>query len=78
MPPAAGVQSPMPSPPEVLAHQEWLGYIQPVGLVVSIPALLAAQAQVSQSILPAHQRFLACLARDEDGGLIPEIRDASC
>src|SRR6516164_8569382 len=29
--------------PETLAHQEWLGYVQPVGLVVSIPALLAAQ-----------------------------------
>jgi hypothetical protein len=28
--------------PEAIAHQEWLGYVQPVGLVVSIPALLAA------------------------------------
>ena len=34
----------MANDPELLAHQEWLGYVQPVGLVVSPPALLAAQA----------------------------------
>ena len=34
----------MAKDPEQLAHQQWLGYVQPVGLVVSIPALLAADA----------------------------------
>ena len=61
--------------PETLAHQEWLGYVQPVGLVVSIPALLAAQAHINRNIAPDHQRFLACLPRDKDDEPIPEIRD---
>lgn len=48
----------MPNDPEIRAHQEWLGYVQPVGLVVSTPALLAAQAYVNKNIVPEHQRFL--------------------
>ena len=32
----------MAKDPAILAHQEWLGYVQPAGLVVSIPALLDA------------------------------------
>ena len=40
------------------AHQEWLGYVQPVGLVVSPVALLAAGAHVNENIIPEHQRFL--------------------
>ncbi len=60
--------------PETFAHQEWLGYVQPVGLVVSIPALLNAQAHVNRNIAPDHQRFLSCLPRDKDEP-IPEIRD---
>lgn len=61
--------------PEAFSHQEWLGYVQPVGLVVSIPALLAAQAHVNRNSAPDHQRFLACLPRDKDDTLIPELRD---
>lgn len=41
----------MPKSPEELAHQEWLGYVQPVGLVVSIPAMLEAQCYVNKNIL---------------------------
>jgi hypothetical protein len=55
----------MAKDPEILAHQEWLGYVQPVGLVVSIPALTQAQAYVNKNIIPDHQRFLACLPEDE-------------
>ncbi len=65
----------MAKDPEQLAHQQWLGYVQPVGLVVSIPALLAAQAHVNRNIAPEHQRFLACLGRDKHDELIPEIQD---
>ena len=54
----------MAKDPAQVAHQEWLGYVQPIGLVVSIPALLAAQAHVNRNIVPDHQRFLACLPRD--------------
>jgi hypothetical protein len=61
--------------PETLAHLEWLGYVQPVGLVVSIPALLAAQAYVNRNIATDHQRFLACLPKDKYGEFISEIRD---
>src|SRR5580692_967381 len=65
----------MAKDPEQLAHQEWLGYVQPVGLVVSIPALLAAQAHINRNITPDHQRFLECLPRDAHDNLIAEIRD---
>ena len=61
--------------PETLAHLEWLGYVQPIGLVVSIPALLAAQAHVNRNITPDHARFLACLPKDKHDEIIPEIRD---
>jgi hypothetical protein len=61
--------------PESLAHKEWLGYVQPTGLVVSIPALLAAQAHINRNIAPEHQRFLSSLPRDKDDNPIPEIRD---
>lgn len=61
--------------PETLAHVEWLGYVQPVGLVVSIPALLSAQAHINRNILPDHQRFLACLPHDKFDEPIPELRD---
>jgi N-6 DNA Methylase len=61
--------------PETIAHQEWLGYVQPVGLVVSIPALLAAQCHINRNIAPDHGRFLACLPRGADGEPIGELRD---
>ena len=55
----------MAKDPEVIAHQQWLGYVQPVGLVVSIPALVQAQAYVNRNIAPDHQRFLDCLPGDD-------------
>lgn len=44
--------------PALRAHQEWLGYLQPVGLVVSPHALLASQAHVNKNIVPEHRQFL--------------------
>lgn len=52
------IRLPKNKDPELRAHQEWLGYVQPVGLVVSVPALLAAQAHVNRNIVPEHRRFL--------------------
>jgi hypothetical protein len=49
----------MATDPEILAHKHWIGYVQPVGLVVSIPALLNAQCYINQNVIPDHQRFLA-------------------
>ncbi len=63
--------------PELYAHLEWLGYIQPVGLVVSAPALLNAQAHINHNIVPEHRRFLETLPTDENGERIPQITDFS-
>lgn len=44
--------------PDYEAHREWLGYVQPVGLVVSPPALGAAAATVNRNIAATHREFL--------------------
>lgn len=44
--------------PEYEAHREWLGYVQPVGLIVSPPALCNGAATVNRSITPQHREFL--------------------
>jgi hypothetical protein len=43
---------------ETWAHQEWLGFLQPSGLVVSAPALVAAQAFPQKNILAQQQTLL--------------------
>jgi len=65
----------MAKDPAVLAHQEWLGYVQPAGLVVSIPAMLDANVRINQNIAPDHRRFLDALSSSTDGEPIPEIAD---
>src|SRR5262249_36833482 len=65
----------MAKDPAVLNHQEWLGYVQPVGLVVSIPALLDANARINRNFGPDHQKFLSALPVARDGEPIPEIPD---
>src|SRR5689334_11857438 len=47
---------------ELRAHQEWLGYLQPVGLVVSPTALRDSQAHVDKNII-AEQETLRSLVR---------------
>lgn len=59
----------------VAAHREWLGYVQPSGLVVSIPALHDASAVINQNYAPDHHRFLSALPADKDGEPVPEILD---
>lgn len=54
-------------------HQEWLGYVQPVGVVVSTPALLEAGAAINRNYVPLHQSFVALLPRDRDGNPVPEL-----
>ncbi len=48
----------MAKDPLIASHLEWLGYLQPVGLVVSPVALISAQAFLNRNIIPEHQRFL--------------------
>ncbi len=52
--------------PELRAHQEWLGLVQPVGLVVSPPALLAAQAHVNRNIIAEQQALHAVVQEVDD------------
>ena len=47
---------------ETKAHREWLGYLQPMGLVVSPPALAEVLAFPNANIIPEHNRFLECVA----------------
>lgn len=56
-------------------HQEWLGYVQPIGLVVSAPAMLAAECQINRNMGPIHQRFMSTLPLDETEEPIPLIPD---
>src|ERR1700722_3586404 len=63
----------MPKSPEQLAHEQWLGYIQPEGLVVSIPALLEARAHINQNFLPRHRAFLDFFPKDRTGQPIGEF-----
>lgn len=65
----------MSKSPEELAHLEWLGYVQPVGLVVSVPAMLEAQCYINKNITGEHKRFLECLQLDKKGEIVPEIQD---
>jgi hypothetical protein len=64
--------------PELLTHIEWLGYLQPVGLVVSQPALADAQAFPSKNIIPEHNRFLEMVDQitlEGENDPQPSIRD---
>jgi hypothetical protein len=65
----------MPKDPAIFAHQEWLGYVQPTGLVVSIPSLIDASAFLNRNYGPEHQRLLSALAQDSDGTPVAEISD---
>lgn len=63
----------MPKDPEVLAHLEWIGFVQPVGLVVSIPALLNAEVYANRNVAPLHQKFLSCLQKDAKDQPLPKL-----
>jgi hypothetical protein len=41
--------------PEILRHKEWLGFLQPVGLVVSPPALVKVSAVVNRDVIDLQQ-----------------------
>lgn len=46
---------------ELRVHRDWIGLLQPVGLVVSPPALLAAQAFPDKNILKEQHALLALI-----------------
>lgn len=49
--------------PEREAHKAWLGLVQPVGLVVSPPALIKAQVVLDQNVVDIQQAFLRVVVR---------------
>ncbi|NLN92725.1 MAG: N-6 DNA methylase [Candidatus Hydrogenedens sp.] len=69
----------MASSPQIRDHQEWLGYLQPVGLVVSPPALVNAQAVINLNIISEHRDFVQFMEAhnpsidEEDTPVIPGI-----
>src|SRR3954447_4284712 len=60
--------------PNVLAHLEWLGFVQPTGLVVSGPALVRAGAILDRRDAPGQELLrasLSAVSSDDD----PVIED---
>ncbi len=50
---------------DILRHKEWLGLLQPVGLVVSPPALVKAQAVIDRGqLVDLQDRLLSALATE--------------
>lgn len=49
--------------PEREAHKAWLGLVQPVGLVVSPPALVKAQVVLDRNVVPIQDAFRAVVTR---------------
>ena len=54
----------MANDPEIRVHKEWLGFLQPVGLVVSPPALVAVQAVVNRNVVELQQTLLEVVSQD--------------
>ncbi len=48
----------MAADPATRVHLDWLSYIQPVGLVVSPPALTAAQCVLPLDLISRQMRLL--------------------
>ncbi|MBI4538945.1 MAG: N-6 DNA methylase [Gemmatimonadetes bacterium] len=63
---------------ELRAHREWIGYVQPVGIVVSPPALRHAQGHVDRNISGVQERLRACVEDvflDGNPNAVPAITD---
>lgn len=52
--------------PDIAAHLEWLGFVQPVGLVVSPAALVRAGAILPRADRDAQERLLECIEERAD------------
>src|SRR5262245_55927944 len=64
--------------PEIVAHLEWLGFVRPVGLVVSAPALVRAGAILDRRDAEGQRLLRACVeerAFDPKEGPVPYLPD---
>ena len=59
----------MKTDPNIQAHQEWIGFVQPTGLVVSAPALVRAGAILPRRDTEGQRVLAACLT---DTPALPE------
>jgi hypothetical protein len=57
----------------LLAHQEWLGLIQPVGLVVAPTALVAAQVELDASLREKWLNYDALLLQRDDDRVLSDF-----
>ena len=63
--------------PEHRLHQAWLGLVQPVGLVVSIPALEKAQCHVQTNVLREQAALRALFVASPESGSLAAARGRS-
>jgi hypothetical protein len=56
----------------IAAHQEWLGFVQPVGLVVAPPVLVSQKVIIDSNIRPHQERLDGLL--DDDDTAVADIR----
>lgn len=64
--------------PEVLAHLEWLGFVQPTGLVVSAPALVRAGANLDRRDIDGQRLLRQAIHEkifDPKAGAVPYLPD---
>lgn len=56
----------MAQDPELIRHKEWLGFLQPVGLVVSPPALVKFQCVPSRNVVELQQSFQDIITTNDE------------
>jgi hypothetical protein len=64
--------------PEIVAHQEWIGFVRPTGLVVSAPALVRAGAILDRRDAEGQRLLRACVADrvfQAKVGAVPHLPD---
>jgi hypothetical protein len=68
----------MPNDPQIDAHREWIGWVQPAGLVVSPAALCDAQAYVDRNVAAEQTRLQELLETrtvdDHEIEVLPSLR----
>jgi hypothetical protein len=66
--------------PDILAHLEWIGYVQPTGLVVSAPAMVRAGAILDRRDAEGQRLLRACMeertfpGEKEPAAWLPDFR----